>query len=160
MAISKTLDINGARITTSFDDPDMPLLYLLRDNLGLHGPRFGCGLAQCGACTVHIDGKAARSCVTAVSSISDNNKIVTLEGLGTPEKPHPVQRAFIEEQAVQCGYCINGMIMQSAAFLVTNPRPREVDIKNALAANLCRCGTHARIVRAVKRAADLVQGKQ
>jgi nicotinate dehydrogenase subunit A len=123
MAISKTLDVNGARITTSFDDPDMPLLYLLRDNLGVHGPRFGCGLAQCGACTVHIDGRAARSCVTAVSSISDNNKIVTLEGLGTPEKPHPVQRAFIEEQAVQCGYCINGMIMQSAAFLVTNPRP-------------------------------------
>lgn len=160
MAISKTLDINGARITTSLDDPDMPLLYLLRDNLGLHGPRFGCGLSQCGACTVHIDGKAVRSCVRPVSSIDDNNKIVTLEGLGTPEKPHPVQRAFIEEQAVQCGYCINGMIMQSAAFLATNPRPSEADIKNALAANLCRCGTHARIVRAVKRAADLVQGRQ
>jgi len=160
MAISKTLDVNGARITTSLDDPDMPLLYLLRDNLGLHGPRFGCGLAQCGACTVHIDGKAARSCVTLVSSISDNKKIVTLEGLGTPEKPHPVQRAFIEEQVVQCGYCINGMIMQSAACLVTNPRPSDADIKNALAANLCRCGTHARIVRAVKRAADLVQGRQ
>jgi nicotinate dehydrogenase subunit A len=160
MAISKTLDVNGARITTSFDDPDMPLLYLLRDNLGLHGPRFGCGLAQCGACTVHIDGKAARSCVTSVSSISDNNKIVTLEGLGTPEKPHPVQLAFIEEQAVQCGYCINGMIMQSAVFLITNPRPSDADIKNALASNLCRCGTHARIVRAVKRAADLVQGRQ
>jgi nicotinate dehydrogenase subunit A len=160
MAISKTLDVNGARITTSFDDPEMPLLYLLRDNLGLHGPRFGCGLAQCGACTVHIDGQATRSCVTPMSSISDNNKIVTLEGLGTPEKPHPVQRAFIEEQAVQCGYCINGMIMQSAAFLVTNPRPTDGDIKNALAANLCRCGTHARIVRAVKRAADLVQGRQ
>ena len=160
MAISKTLDINGARITTSFDDPDMPLLYLLRDNLGLHGPRFGCGLAQCGACTVHIDGKAARSCVTTLSSIGDNNKIVTLEGLGTPEKPHPVQRAFIEEQAVQCGYCINGMIMQSAAFLGSNPRPSDADIKYALAANLCRCGTHARIVRAVKRAADLVQGRQ
>jgi nicotinate dehydrogenase subunit A len=160
MAISKIVDVNGARISTSFDDPDMPLLYLLRNNLGLHGPRFGCGLAQCGACTVHIDGKAARSCVTPVSSITDNNKIVTLEGLGTPEKPHPVQRAFIEEQAVQCGYCINGMIMQSAAFLVTNPRPSDTDIKNALAANLCRCGTHARIVRAVKRAADLVQGRQ
>ena len=160
MAISKTLDVNGARVTTSFDDPEMPLLYLLRNNLGLHGPRFGCGLAQCGACTVHIDGRATRSCVTPVSSFSDNNKIVTLEGLGTAEKPHPVQRAFIEEQAVQCGYCINGMIMQSAAFLVTNPRPNDADIKNALAANLCRCGTHARIVRAVKRAADLVQGRQ
>jgi nicotinate dehydrogenase subunit A len=98
--------------------------------------------------------------VSSVSSISDNNKIVTLEGLGTPEKPHPVQRAFIEEQAVQCGYCINGMIMQSAAFLVTNPRPSDADIKKALAANLCRCGTHARIVRAVQRAADLVQGRQ
>lgn len=160
MAISKTLNVNGERITTAVDDPDMPLLYLLRGNLGLHGPRFGCGLAQCGACTVHVDGKAVRSCVLPLSSVDDGNKVVTLEGLGTPEKPHPVQLAFIQEQASQCGYCINGMIMEAAALLATNPKPSESDIKNALAANLCRCGTHVRIVRAVKRAADLVQGRQ
>jgi nicotinate dehydrogenase subunit A len=153
MAISKTLNVNGKRVATTVDDPEMPLLYALRGNLGLHGPRFGCGLAQCGACTVHIDGKAVRSCVRAISSVTDKNRIVTLEGLGTPEKPHPVQRAFIEEQAVQCGYCINGMIMEAIAFLATNKKPSEADIKNALARNLCRCGTHARIVRAVKRAA-------
>jgi nicotinate dehydrogenase subunit A len=159
MAISKSLNVNSERITTTVDDPEMPLLYVLRNNLGLHGPRFGCGLAQCGACTVHIDGKAVRSCVTAVSSITDTNKIVTLEGLGTPENLHPVQRAFIEEQAVQCGYCINGMIMEAAAFLATNQKPSVADIKNALAGNLCRCGTHARIVRAVKHAADMAQGR-
>jgi nicotinate dehydrogenase subunit A len=108
---------------------------------------------------VHVDGKAVRSCVTPISSLSDSNRIVTLEGLGTPDHPHPVQRAFIEEQAAQCGYCINGMIMESAAFLATNKSPSEADIKNALAANLCRCGTHARIIRAVKRAAELGQGR-
>jgi len=160
MAISKTLNVNGERITTAVDDPEVPLLYLLRGNLGLHGPRFGCGLAQCGACTVHVDGKAVRSCVTPLSSISEDNKILTLEGLGTPENLHPLQRDFIEEQAAQCGYCINGMIMEAAAFLTTNPKPSEADIKTALAANLCRCGTHIRIVRAVKRAADVVQGRQ
>ena len=160
MAISKTVNVNGERITTAVDDPEMPLLYLLRGNLGLHGPRFGCGLAQCGACTVHVDGKAVRSCVTPLSSIGEDNKVVTLEGLGTLENLHPLQRAFIEEQAAQCGYCINGMIMEAAAFLTTNPKPSEADIKTALAANLCRCGTHVRIVRAVKRAADVVQGRQ
>jgi len=160
MAISKTVNVNGERITTAVDDPEMPLLYLLRGNLGLHGPRFGCGLAQCGACTVHVDGKAVRSCVTPLSSISEDNKVVTLEGLGTPENLHPLQRAFIQEQAAQCGYCINGMIMEAAAFLTTHPKPSEADVKNALAANLCRCGTHVRIVRAVKRAADVVQGRQ
>jgi nicotinate dehydrogenase subunit A len=159
MAISKSLNVNSERVTTTVDDPDMPLLYLLRDDLGLRGPRFGCGLAQCGACTVHIDGKAVRSCVTPISSLNHSNRIVTLEGLGTPDNPHPVQRAFIEEQAVQCGYCINGMIMESAAFLAANKTPSEADIKNALAANLCRCGTHARIIRAVKRAAELGQGR-
>jgi nicotinate dehydrogenase subunit A len=153
MTISKTLNVNGKSVGIKIDDPDMPLLYALRDNLGLHGPRFGCGLAQCGACTVHIDGKAVRSCVRPLSSLTDSNKIVTLEGLGTPERPHPVQRAFIEEQAVQCGYCINGMIMQAAAFLVENKKPSEADIKAALAGNLCRCGTHVRIIRAVNRAA-------
>ena len=121
----------------------------------LHGPRFGCGLGQCGACTVHVDGKAVRSCVTpSRSSAAAKGKIVTLEGLGTPEKPHPVQKAFIDEQAAQCGYCINGMIMESAAFLAKNKKPSEAEIKQALANNLCRCGTHARIVRAVKRAAS------
>jgi nicotinate dehydrogenase subunit A len=160
MAISKTVNVNGERITTAVDDPEMPLLYLLRGNLGLHGPRFGCGLAQCGACTVHVDGKAVRSCVTPLSSIGEDNKVVTLEGLGTLENLHPLQRAFIQEQAAQCGYCINGMIMEAAAFLTTNPKPSEADIKTALAANLCRCGTHVRIVRAVKRAADVVQGRQ
>jgi nicotinate dehydrogenase subunit A len=153
MAISKTLNVNGKRVTTTVDDPDVPLLYVLRGNLELHGPRFGCGLAQCGACTVHIDGKAVRSCVKPLSSVTDKNRIITLEGLGTAEKPHPVQRAFIEEQAAQCGYCINGMIMEAAAFLATNKKPSETDIRNALARNLCRCGTHTRIVKAVKRAA-------
>ena len=153
MAISKTVNVNGERITTAVDDPEMPLLYLLRGNLGLHGPRFGCGLAQCGACTVHVDGKAVRSCVTPLSSIGEDNKVVTLEGLGTPENLHPLQRAFIQEQAAQCGYCINGMIMEAAAFLATNKKPSETDIRNALARNLCRCGTHTRIVKAVKRAA-------
>jgi len=130
----------------------MPLLYALRDDLGLHGPRFGCGLGQCGACTVHLDGRAVRSCVTPISSVG-KQKIVTLEGLGTPDKLHPVQKAFIEEQAAQCGYCINGMIMEAAAFLASNKGPSEAQIKQALARNLCRCGTHLRIVRAVKRAA-------
>ena len=148
----KSLSVNGKRVSVSYDDPEMPLLYVLRDNLGLHGPRFGCGLGQCGACTVHIDGAAVRSCVTPLSKVDAKQKVVTLEGLGTLQKPHPVQKAFIDEQAAQCGYCINGMIMQSAAFLAKNKKPSEADIRKALANNLCRCGTHARIVRAVKRA--------
>jgi len=152
---SKALTVNGKRITVTIDDPDMPLLYALRDNLALRGPRFGCGLAQCGACTVHIDGRAVRSCVTPLSSLKTNQRVVTLEGLGTPAKPHPVQSAFIAEQAVQCGYCINGMIMEAAAFLARNKKPSETEIKQALANNLCRCGTHVRIVRAVKRAAGI-----
>jgi nicotinate dehydrogenase subunit A len=154
MAISKSLNVNGKAVRVRVDDPEMPLLYALRDNLALKGPRFGCGLAQCGACTVHVDGKAVRSCVTPLSTLTAKNKVVTLEGLGTLAKPHPVQRAFIEEQAAQCGYCINGMIMESAAFLAANKNPNETQIKQALAKNLCRCGTHARIVRAVKRAAS------
>ena len=136
-------------------EPDTPLLYVLRDNLGLHGPKFGCGLAQCGSCTVLVDGKALRSCVAPVSQIQ--GKVVTLEGLGTPEKPHPVQQAFIEEQAAQCGYCINGMVMQTTAFLASRPTsPSERDIRQALQNNLCRCGTHQRIIAAVKRAAALM----
>lgn len=152
MAVSKSLTVNGKKVSIRVDDPEMPLLYALRDNLALKGPRFGCGLAQCGSCTVHVDGKAVRSCVVPLSALNDKQKIVTLEGLGTPQKPHPVQRAFIEEQAAQCGYCINGMIMESAAFLATNKKPTEAQIKEALKNNLCRCGTHARIVKAVKRA--------
>jgi len=152
MAIVETLNVNGKAVSITVDDPDMPLLYALRGNLGLHGPRFGCGLGQCGACTVHVNGKAVRSCSVALSSLKPHAEIVTLEGLGTPEKLHPVQKAFIEEQAVQCGYCINGMIMESAAFLAANTTPSEAGIKNALAKNLCRCGTHVRIVRAVLRA--------
>src|SRR5262249_18284800 len=150
---TKALNVNGKRVSITIDDPEIPLLYALRDNLALKGPRFGCGLAQCGACTVHVNGKAVRSCVTPLSSIKAGQRVVTLEGLGTPANLHPLQRAFIEEQAAQCGYCINGMIMESAAFLATNKMPTEAQIKQALANNLCRCGTHARIVRAVKRAA-------
>ena len=156
MAKAVPLDVNGSSVTVTVDDFDMPLLYALRDDLKLHGPRFGCGLGQCGSCTVHIDGKAVRSCVTPLSSLRPGQKIVTLEGLGSPEKPHPVQKAFIEEQAVQCGYCINGMIMQSAAFLATKKNPSETEIRHALATNLCRCGTHLRIIRAVKRAAQAI----
>jgi nicotinate dehydrogenase subunit A len=156
MAQSKSLNVNGKSVTISIDDPEMSLLIALRDNLALNGPLFGCGLAQCGACIVHVDGSAVRSCVTPLSSITAKQKVVTLEGLGTPAKPHPVQRAFIEEQAVQCGYCINGMIMESAAFLAQNKKPTEAQIKEALAGNLCRCGTHARIVKAVKRASTYV----
>jgi len=153
MAVSKSLNVNGKQTQLTIDDPDMPLLYALRDNLALHGPRFGCGLGQCGACTVHVDGKAVRSCVTPLSTLKAASKVVTLEGLGTPQKPHPLQKAFIDEQAVQCGYCINGMIMEAAAFLAANKgkKPSETEIKQALANNLCRCGTHARIVRAIQR---------
>jgi nicotinate dehydrogenase subunit A len=148
-----TLTVNGKAVAIDADDPQMPLLYALRDDLGLHGPRFGCGLGQCGACTVHVDGKAVRSCVVPIGSLTGKN-VVTLEGLGTPGKPHRLQTAFIDEQAVQCGYCINGMIMQAAALLQTNRKPSEQEIKAALAENLCRCGTHLRIVRAVKRASE------
>src|ERR1700692_2458152 len=154
MPQSVKLNVNGKPAAVTVDDPDMPLLYALRDNLHLHGPRFGCGLGQCGACTVHVDGKAVRSCITPLSSLTARQKIVTLEGLGSPQKPHPVQKAFIDAQAVQCGYCINGMIMESAAFLATNKKPTDAEIKQALANILCRCGTHVRIVDAVKRAAQ------
>ena len=147
------LNVNGKSVTITVDDPDMPLLYALRDNLGLHGPCFGCGLGQCGSCTVHVDDKAVRSCQIPLSSIAAKQKVVTLEGLAQGNKLHNVQRAFIVEQAVQCGYCINGMIMEAAAFLAKNKKPSEADIKQALANNLCRCGTHARIIRAVQRAA-------
>lgn len=133
--------------------PDTPLLYVLRNDLGLAGPKFGCGLGQCGSCVVLIDGSAVRSCTTPLSA-AVRGPITTIEGLGTPEKPHPVQQAFIEEQAAQCGYCINGMIMRASALLATNPRPTREQIKTALSSNLCRCGTHMRIVRAIERVAQ------
>src|ERR1700740_1049019 len=145
--------LNGHQRSVQVDDAQMPLLYALRNALGLHAPRFGGGLAQCGACTVHVEGKPVRSCTFPVAQAA-GARLLTLEGLGTPEKPHALQKAFIEEQAVQCGYCINGMIMQAAAFLQTNRRPTDGQIKKALAGTLCRCGTHARIVRAVKRASE------
>jgi nicotinate dehydrogenase subunit A len=132
---------------------DTPLLYVLRNELRLHGPRFGCGLAQCGACTVQVDGKPIRSCITPVSTVTDK-PITTLEGLGSSEKPGKVQAAFIEHQAAQCGYCTNGMIMAADAFLKRNPSPTEAEIKRAMNPWLCRCGTHFRIVAAIKSAAE------
>ena len=152
MPSSVPLNVNGRTTAVEVDDPDMPLLYALRNDLGLHGPRLGCGLGQCGSCTVHIDGEAVRSCITPLSTVGPGQRIVTLEGLGSPENPHRVQKAFMDEQAVQCGYCINGMIMQAAAFLAKSPKPTEAEIKEAMANNICRCGTHVRILRAVKRA--------
>jgi len=145
-----TINVNGKAHEVAAA-PDTPLLYVLRNELELNGPKFGCGLGQCGACTVHIDGKPARSCSVPVSAVK--GKVTTVEGLGTPEKPHPLQAAFIAEQAAQCGYCINGMIMTAAAFLAQNPKPSEAQIRAALDGNLCRCGTHMRILRAVRRAA-------
>src|SRR6266404_3123503 len=147
-----SLSVNGNRHDVDVQ-PDTPLLWVLREAIGLTGTKFGCGIGQCGACTVQLEGKAVRSCQIPVSSVA-GKKVVTLEGLGTPGKPHPLQQAFIDEQAVQCGYCINGMIMQAAAFLQTTRNPTEEEIRAALAENLCRCGTHVRIVRAVKRAAE------
>ncbi len=154
VALSRALRVNGAAVPVAPDDPATPLLYILRNDLGLHGPKFGCGLGQCGACTIHINGKPVRSCVTPLEAVRDSDEITTLEGLGTPERPHPLQKAFIDEQAAQCGYCINGMIMQAAALLTRKSRPTVADIKDALGNNLCRCGTHLRIVRAIQRAAE------
>ena len=148
MAIN--LKVNGKSHDVPADS-DTPLLYVLRNDLSLAGAKFGCGLAQCGACTVLIDGKAARSCVTAIGSIG-NSEITTIEGLGTIEKPHPLQKAFIDEQAAQCGYCINGMIMKAKELLDQKPQPNETDVREALAGHLCRCGTHNRIVAAIVRA--------
>ncbi|MGH7056311.1 MAG: (2Fe-2S)-binding protein [Acetobacteraceae bacterium] len=145
------LHVNGKKQSVEVE-PESMLLYALRDNLGLHGPKFGCGLAECGACTVVMDGHAVRSCSIPVAAVKDR-QITTLEGLGTIDNPGPLQKAFIEEQAAQCGYCINGMIMTAKAFLDKHPHPSEAEIKHALNNNLCRCGTHMRIVRAVARAA-------
>ena len=144
--------LNGRSVSVDSWDPGQPLLYLLRNSLGLHGPKFGCGLAQCGACTVLIDGKAQRSCVTPVRQTA-GRAVTTLEGLGTPDKPDAVQAAFIAQQAAQCGYCTNGMIMSAKSLLNQTPKPTLDQVKQALAGNLCRCGTHTRIVQAVMLAA-------
>lgn len=146
-----TLNVNGKSRQVDVD-PATPLLYVLRDHLELNGAKFGCGLGQCGACTVMADGEAIYSCVVPVS-VLQGRRIKTLEGLGTIENPGPVQRAFIEEQAAQCGFCIPGMIMRAQALLEKNPSPSQADIRQALNINLCRCGTHMRILRAVERAA-------
>jgi nicotinate dehydrogenase subunit A len=147
------LNVNG-KVQEVDADPGMPLLYALRNDLGLNNPHFGCGLAQCGACTVHLDGEAVRSCVTPMSAVG-TAKVVTMAGLGTREKPHPLQQAYVEEQVPQCGYCINGWIMTAAAFLRTNKKPTDDQIKEALTGLKCRCGTHMSILRAVKRAAEM-----
>ncbi|HXF55432.1 MAG TPA: (2Fe-2S)-binding protein [Hyphomicrobiaceae bacterium] len=148
-----TLNVNG-RDHTIDADPDMPLLYALRNELGLRNPKFGCGLAQCGACTVQLDGTPIRSCVTPVAAAV--GKIKTLEGLGTPEAPHPIQTAYIEEQVPQCGYCINGWMLTAAALLERNRKPTDAEIKEALAGLKCRCATHMGIMRAVRRAAAMM----
>ena len=149
MSNTITLNVNGKDHSVDAP-PDSMLLYALRNDLKLHGPKFGCGLSECGACTVIMNGAAIRSCVTPLATAA-GHKITTLEGLGSIDKPHPLQQAFIDEQAVQCGYCMNGMIMTAKALLDSNPKPSRDDIKHALNGNLCRCGTHMRIVRAIER---------
>ena len=148
------LNVNGT-VHAIDADPDMPLLYALRNDIELNNPHFGCGLAQCGACTVHLDGQAIRSCVTPVSAVG-TGKVVTLAGLGTPEKPHPVQKAFVDEQVPQCGYCINGWVMTAAALLNQKKKPTDAEIKSALTGLKCRCGTHMAILRAVHRAVEMM----
>ena len=142
--------VDGRAVTVNAD-PSMPLLYALRDDLGLNNPHFGCGLAQCGACTVHLNGEPVRSCVLPVSAAS-GKRVTTIVGLGTPKKPHPLQAAYVEEQVPQCGYCINGWIMTAAAVLKKNPKASDAELRDALAGLKCRCGTHVSILRAIKRA--------
>ena len=154
MAERFTLNVNGKEHAVEAD-PDMPLLYALRNDIGLNNPKFGCGLAQCGACTVHLDGKPIRSCVTPLSAVGEG-KVVTLAGLGTPDKPHPIQVAYVEEQVPQCGYCINGWIMAAAALLNETKKPSDEQIREALTGLKCRCGTHMSIMRAVKRASEMM----
>jgi len=144
-----TLTVNGQRHTVDAD-PATPLLYVLSDDLQLNGPKFGCGLGQCGCCTVIVKGQAVRSCVTLVSTVA-GGEVTTLEGLGTIDKPHPIQQAFIDEQAIQCGFCVNGVIMTAKAYLDRNPKATEADIRQAMSTVLCRCGAHARMMRAITR---------
>ena len=154
MAIEFILDGKPVSVDA---DPDMPLLYAIRNDLGRNNPHFGCGLAQCGACTVHLDGQALRSCVAPLSGAA-GKKITTIKGLGTPEKRHPVQQAYLEEQVPQCGYCVNGWIMTAAALLEGNPKATDAQIRDALVGLKCRCGTHMSIMRAIKRAQTLMAG--
>jgi nicotinate dehydrogenase subunit A len=151
------LRVNGSARQVEADDPDVPLLYLLRNDLGLTGTKFGCGLAQCGACTVLIDGRAVRSCSAPTKAVA-GQEIITIEGLGSPDRPDPLQAAFIAEQAAQCGYCTAGMVMTARALLASTPRPSEREVRDALSGNLCRCGTHARVIRAVMRVAAATTG--
>ena len=148
------LRVNGSAREVDSPDPDVPLLYVLRNDLALTGTHFGCGLAQCGACTVLVDGKAVRSCVTPARAVA-GMEVTTIEGLGTPAKPDALQAAFIAEQAAQCGYCTAGIIMSAKALLKATPRPTRDQVCEALAGNLCRCGTHTRIVRAIQRASQV-----
>src|SRR5215470_17097988 len=150
-----TLSVNGQ--SHSLDvDPATPLLYVLGDDLGLRGPKFGCGMGQCGACTVIVKGQAVRSCITPVSAVA-GSEITTLEGLGTADKPHPIQKAFIDEQAMQCGFCINGVIMTAKAFVDRNPKATDVELRQAMSGVLCRCHVHTRMLRAIKRYAQAVR---
>ena len=151
-----TLKVNGMTRTVEAS-PETPLIYILRNDLELNGPKFGCGLGECGACAVLVDGRSVRSCTIATATV-EGRDIITLEGLGNAENPHPVQRAFIEKQAAQCGYCLNGMIIATTALLRRNPRPDDMEIRQALARHLCRCGTHVEILAAVRRAAELAGG--
>jgi nicotinate dehydrogenase subunit A len=152
------LRVNGGNREVEAADPEVPLLYVLRDDLGLTGTKFGCGLAQCGACTVLVGGRAVRSCTTPARAVAGQD-VVTIEGLGSLDRPDPVQAAFIAEQAAQCGYCTAGMIMSARALLSRIPRPTEPQVREALAGNLCRCGSHARVIRAVMRAAGAQGGR-
>jgi nicotinate dehydrogenase subunit A len=156
---SYQFQVNGKISTIDSWDPEQPLLYVLRNTLGLHAAKFGCGLGQCGACTVWIDGRLARSCMTPVKQVAGHS-VTTLEGLGSPESPGSVQAAFIAEQAAQCGYCTNGMIMAATALLRSNPHPTADQVKSSLSGNLCRCGTHTRILSAVLRAAEEPGGRK
>ena len=151
--VSLRLHVNG-RVREVEAPPDAPLLAVLRNDLGLNGPKYGCGLGECGACTVLVDGVAARSCVIPAGGV-EGREITTLEGLGSLDAPHPVQQAFIDAQAAQCGYCLNGMILATVALLARHPRPTDAQARDALSHNLCRCGTHVEILRAVQRAAEL-----
>jgi len=146
------LNVNGRSVNVDVA-PDTALIYVLRNDLALNGPKLGCGNGLCGACTVHVDGRAVRACQTPIKALAANAKIVTLEGLGSKDKPHPLQAAFVAEQALQCGYCTNGMIMEGAALLAEKPNPTEAQIRQRMNANLCRCGCQQRVVRAIQRAA-------
>lgn len=152
-----TIRVNGGSRAVDVDDPETPLLYVLRNDLGLTGTKFGCGLGQCGACTVLVNGRAVQSCQTPVRAVA-GQEVTTIEGLGSPERPDPVQAAFIAEQATQCGYCTAGLVVSARAFLERTPRPSETQVREALAGNLCRCGSHVRVIRAVLRAAAAMAG--